>query len=74
MTPIIVVNGKTASHSVSKETKPTIEAATAISPSSVNPTLVSDLTLTLQDSFPYTLNRDDFTVEAFNVSNPTYRR
>jgi len=74
MTPVVVINGKTASHSLSKQTKSSIATASSISPTSVSPVLTSDITLTLSSSFPHTLSKDDFTFEAYNEDDTTYRR
>jgi len=45
-----------------------------MTPSSVNPTLKTKITLALQSDFPYTLNKSDFTVNATNITNPSYFR
>jgi len=50
------------------------EATQTLSPASANPTLKTKLNVTLASTFPYTLNRADFTVNATNISNPSYFR
>lgn len=59
---------------MSKTLKASVVEALSIEPTSVNPVLTSDITLTLSSSFPYILNRDDFTFEAYDEDDETYRR
>lgn len=74
MTPVIVINSQTVSHSLSLQTKPSVMAVTSMSPTVANPVLNTDVTLTITSTFPYTLNRDDFTFEAEDTNNTNYRR
>jgi hypothetical protein len=46
----------------------------SLSPTSANPTLKTKINITLESTFPYTLNRSDFSVNATNISNPSYFR
>jgi hypothetical protein len=43
-------------------------------PSSANPTLKTKINITLESDFPYTLEKAHFSVNATNISNPTYMR
>lgn len=52
----------------------TTKAGLLVVPSSANPTLKTKINVTLEADFPYTLDKNDFTVNATNVSNPTYFR
>jgi len=46
-----------------------------LTPASANPTLKTKINITLEADFPYTLtDRKDFSVNATNISNPTYFR
>jgi hypothetical protein len=46
-----------------------------LDPSSANPTLKTKINITLEDSFPYTMDdRSHFSVNATNISNPSYFR
>jgi hypothetical protein len=55
-------------------TTDTIYTVTSLTPSSASPVLKTDIVLQLDTSFPYTLNRDDFTVNATDTNNPEYVR
>jgi hypothetical protein len=52
----------------------TSEATQALTPASANPTLKTKLNITLASSFPYTLSKSDFSVNATNITNPSYFR
>ena len=43
-------------------------------PPSANPTLKTKINITLEGDFPYTLEKAHFSVNATNISNPTYMR
>ncbi len=46
-----------------------------LNPASANPTLKTKINITLESDFPYTLNnKSHFSVNATNISNPTYFR
>lgn len=45
-----------------------------LSPSSANPTLKTKINITIEIDFPYTLDKADFSVNATNISNPSYFR
>ena len=45
-----------------------------LSPSSANPTLKTKINITIERDFPYTLDKADFSVNATNISNPSYFR
>jgi len=50
------------------------KAGILLTPPSANPTLKTKVNITLESDFPYTLTRDHFTVNATNISNPSYFR
>ena len=68
------INGQILDQGLELSMKPYIEASTTITPSSANPTLKTKIVLSLESSFPYTLNKTDFSVNATNITNPTYFR
>jgi hypothetical protein len=74
MTPTLVINGKTVSHSKNLDTKSVVYSATSITPSSSSPVLKKDVVIQLDTAFPFTLNRDDFTVNATSVDDSSYIR
>ena len=51
-----------------------IEGMIDFQPRSANPTLKTKITFTLGEAFPYTLTRDDFTINATSIDDPTYVR
>lgn len=53
---------------------PDTKAGMDVVPPSANPTLKTKINITLESSFPYALDKADFSVNATNVSNPTYFR
>lgn len=50
------------------------KAGIVLTPPSANPTLKTKINITLESDFPYTLDKSHFTVNATNISNPTYMR
>ena len=70
----IVINNLTVSNSLSLALRNTIKSGTSITPSSVSPVLKQNVTVQLESDFPYTLSRDDFTVNATSVTNSSYTR
>ena len=52
----------------------TIKSGLTLDPASANPTLKTKINITLESDFPHTLDRADFSVNATNISNPTYFR
>lgn len=55
-------------------TMSTTKAGIIVTPPSANPTLKTKINITLESDFPYTLDKNDFSVNATNISNPTYFR
>jgi hypothetical protein len=52
----------------------TTKAGIVLTPDSANPTLKTKINITLEADFPYTLDKAHFSVNATNISNPTYFR
>lgn len=48
------------------------KAGILLVPDSANPTLKTKINVTLDSDFPYTLARGDFSINATNISNPSY--
>ena len=48
--------------------------ASSLTPASVSPVLKSRIEIGLESAFPYTLAREDFTVNATSLTNSTYIR
>lgn len=70
----VTINGQTVSQSLVLSMMTSSEASQGLNPSSASPTLKTKLNITLASTFPYTLNRSHFTVNATNISNPSYFR
>ena len=71
---VIVINGQTVTNTLSLATMPNTKSGLVLDPSSANPTLKTKINITLESDFPYTLDRAHFSVNATNISNPTYFR
>jgi hypothetical protein len=50
------------------------KSGVALVPATASPVLKTKVNITLEDTFPYALAKADFTVNATNISNPTYFR
>lgn len=50
------------------------KAGMSLSPDSANPTLKTKINITLESTFPYTLDKSHFSVNATNITNPSYFR
>lgn len=70
----ISVNSQTVGNSLSLTTMSTTKAGLLVTPSSANPTLKTKINITLEADFPYTLDKNDFSVNATNITNPSYFR
>ena len=70
----IVINNQTVSNSLSLATMANTKAGMQLVPPSANPTLKTKINITLESDFPYTLDKADFSVNATNITNPSYFR
>lgn len=70
----ISINSQTVGNSLSLTTMSTTKAGLLVTPSSANPTLKTKINITLEADFPYTLDKNDFSVNATNITNPSYFR
>jgi len=46
----------------------------ALIPNSASPTLKTKINITLEGTFPFSLSKSEFTVNATNITNPSYFR
>ena len=70
----IIINGQTVSNTLSLTFMSDTKSGIQFNPPTASPVLKTKINITLESSFPYTLARDEFTVNATNISNPTYFR
>lgn len=70
----IVINGQTVVNTLEMTTMQTTKAGITVTPDSANPTLKTKLDITLEADFPYTLDKAHFSVNATNITNPSYMR
>jgi hypothetical protein len=52
--------------------KGNVKKSSMLDPSSVSPTLKTKVTISLDADFPFTLDKDHFTVNATSTTNSTY--
>lgn len=70
----VTINNQTINNTLSLTTMSTTKAGILVTPPSANPTLKTKINITLESDFPYTLDKNDFSVNATNISNPSYFR
>lgn len=70
----ITINGQVVTNTLSLPLMGDTKSGVSIEPSSASPVLKTKINITLEDAFPYTLAKEDFTVNATNISNPEYFR
>lgn len=70
----VTINGQTVTNTLLFAMKPSVKSGMSLTPSSVSPVLKTNVTIQLESDFPYTLSKDDFTVNATNQTNTTYIR
>jgi len=71
---VVTINGQTMTQSLSFTMMGGTKTGLALIPNSANPTLKTKINITLESTFPYTLAKSDFTVNATNITNPSYFR
>lgn len=69
-----VINGRTVSNSIALWTMNDTKSLVTLDPPSASPVLKTKVNITLEDAFPYTLEKEHFSVNATNISNPEYYR
>jgi hypothetical protein len=70
----VAINGQSVTNTLKFAMKPSVKSGMSLIPSSVSPVLKTNVTIQLESDFPYTLSKDDFTVNATNQTNTTYIR
>jgi len=70
----IVINNLTVTNTLSLALRNEIKSGVSITPNSVSPVLKQNVTIQLESDFPYTLKREDFTVNATSETDSTYIR
>lgn len=70
----IKINDQVVTNSLSMTTMTTTKSGLQLVPPSANPTLKTKINITLEADFAYTLDKAHFTVNATNISNPSYFR
>ena len=72
---VVIINGKTVSHSLSVVMKSKYISSFVMSPSSASPVLKTNITFTLDADFDdIELVKTDFSLNATNLTNPYYVR
>jgi len=70
----ILINNLTVTNNLSFALRNEIKSGVSITPNSASPVLKQNVTIQLESDFPYTLSRDDFTVNATSETNSSYVR
>lgn len=70
----VIINGQTITNAKDMTMKNNLKKTNMLDPSSVSPVLKQKVTVTLESDFPFTLNKDHFTVNATSTTNSTYVR
>jgi hypothetical protein len=70
----ISINGQTVTQSLSLSLMSDMKSGVILVPDSASPVLKTKINITLESTFPYTLAKEDFSVNATNITNPTYFR
>lgn len=70
----VVINKQDVTNPVKFKTKTTVSGSKDLNPNSVSPVLKTDLVIQLDTEFPYTLKREDFSVNATSTKDAAYIR
>jgi hypothetical protein len=70
----IVINEITVTQTLTVALMGNKKSGVQLVPNTASPVLKTKVNITLEDTFPYTLAKEDFTVNATNITNPTYFR
>ena len=74
MTATIVINGLTVSNSLSIAMKSDVKSSLALLPPSASPVLKTKITVQLETDFPFTLYKEDLSMNGTSLEDPTYIR
>jgi hypothetical protein len=70
----IIINEITVTQTLTMSLMSNKKSGVQLVPNSASPVLKTKINITLESTFPYTLNKSDFSVNATNITNPTYFR
>ena len=74
MTATIVINGQTVTNSLSLAMKSDVKSGLTLTPDSVSPVLKTKIVVSLETNFPYTLVKEDLSINATSTDDNTYIR
>jgi hypothetical protein len=74
LTMTIVINGQTMSNSLTLTTKSDVKSSLSLNPSSASPVLKTKIVVQMESDFPYTLAKEDFSINATSTTNSSYIR
>ena len=70
----IVINDLTVSNSLSLTMKSDVKSSLELIPASVSPVLKTKITVQMETDFPYTLVKEDLSINATSTDDPSYIR
>jgi len=70
----VVVNNLTIANTLKFKLRSSVKSGVSVIPASVNPVLKQNVTIQLETTFPYTLKKEDFTVNATSQTKAGYVR
>jgi len=72
----VLINGQDANavQGLITTTRNEFQSTSTVTPSSVSPVMKTNVTIQLDATFPYTLAKEDFSVNATSTSNSSYIR
>jgi hypothetical protein len=70
----ININGVTVANDLYFNLMAETRSGVLFEPDTASPVLKTPINITLEDDFPYTLAKDEFSVNATNITNPDYYR
>ena len=72
--PSITINNIHVENDIKLTLRDKVQTVASLTPSSASPVLKSQIVIQLPADFPYAVQRQDFTVNATNQTNPSYIR
>lgn len=70
----VVINSKQVSHTLATNSRNDVQQGKNLNPPSVSPVLKTPIEIQIDTNFPYTLNKNDFSVNASSIVDPSYIR
>lgn len=74
VTPTITINGQIVTQTLSLSMMAATKEGVSMTPMSANPTLKTQINITIEATFPYVMTKEAFSVNATNITNPSYMR